>query len=177
MPLVFKTDPDWPSDVWINGVGVLRPHGQNAIAVSDAADVMTELQEKDELGRVKTDEAGAPVHLSGAQLTAAAKKWADTQQALVAANVKDAELETLTAPDVPDRPPADEVGADEYARFYEGLETANTPGGPQGYVIPPPGLAEPVDIPLPAPTHPAAAPADAAGSLSPQTESKEGGQS
>jgi hypothetical protein len=177
MPLVFRTDADWPNDVWINGVGVLRPHGENAIAVSDAADVMTELQEKDELGRVKTDEAGAPVRLSGAQLTAAAKGWVENQQALVAVNVKEAELEELTAPTVPDRPPAVEVGAAEYARYYEGLETANTPGGPEGYVIPPPGLAEPVDVPSPAPSYPAAAPADAAGSLSPQTESKEGGQS
>jgi hypothetical protein len=137
---------------------------------------MAELQEKDELGRVRVDDDGAPIPLSGAQLTSAAKKWAEDHQAVVTASVKDAEFEKLTAPVVPDRPPLDEVGSEEFARYYEGLETSNTPGGPQGYVVAPPGLAAPTDVPSPAPTVAPGATTEAAGSV-PHTETLEGGKS
>lgn len=74
---VFKTTSDHHSDVEIVGAGVAGAYGNGGVPVETAARTMPELQEKDAQGRLKLDENGAPIPLTGSKLTAAAKDWAD----------------------------------------------------------------------------------------------------
>lgn len=83
MPQVFQTKKGGRA-IGIEGVGGLAANGGSSLSVEDAAKTMSELQEKDDVGRVILDKDGQPKPLTGAELTKAAKEWAESQDLEVA---------------------------------------------------------------------------------------------
>lgn len=92
---VFRTESDFPYEVHILGVGTLLPKGQNAIDVEHASRFMTELVEKDEDGRVKRSDQGGHIPLTGKELTAAAKAWAERIKGVETVTLKSEQVEKL----------------------------------------------------------------------------------
>ena len=123
MAHVIRTDKNSAHDVEILGVGLLGAGGKGGISVEHAALRMSELQETDAEGRLKLDKDGNPIPLSGAKLTAAAKKYAEDHN-LAFENINEEKLsslaEELGAP--PNRPPAHEVARAAYQENFGGKE-------------------------------------------------------
>lgn len=110
--LVFKTTDDAAHPVEILGVGSLGPNGKGGVSVEQAALWMSELQEKDEVGRVVLDEHNMAKPLTGKKLADAAKELADAR-GWKTASIADEKVATLPLEwgGAPDRPPAHEVAA------------------------------------------------------------------
>ena len=92
---VFRTESDFPEQIQILGVGLLLPHGKNAIEVEHAAARMTELSKKDKDGKLVVDEQGAWTPLTGKELTAAAKAWAERIQGVEVTTLKEADVDKM----------------------------------------------------------------------------------
>ena len=89
---VFRTESDFPEQIQVLGVGLLLPHGQNAISVEAASARMSELSKKDKDGKLIVNEQGGWEPLTGKALTAAAKDWADRINGVEVATLKEEEL-------------------------------------------------------------------------------------
>lgn len=87
----FATPDHYNYEIQIAGVGVAGPNGQGAIPIERAAQVMPELQERDERGYPIVDEDGQVRPLSGSKLDAAAKAFADAR-GLVVRNISEEKL-------------------------------------------------------------------------------------
>lgn len=129
MPLVFKTHEDSPDRVDIVGAGSLFPFGKGGVPVADAAQVVSELQEKNPDGSLKYDDDGEPIPLTGAKLTSAAKSFAD-ERGFTTVNVAEADATrpalAADAGTAPDPQPLVEAGREDYAYTYgDGLTTVN----------------------------------------------------
>jgi hypothetical protein len=129
VPLLFKTADDDPNRVDIVGAGVLFPFGKGGVVVSNASDVLPELQEKADDGSLKLDDNGEPIPLTGAALTKAAKEFAE-QRGFTTVNVPEDKIAGLPqdAGMPPDRPPMAECGHEDYVRMFgsDGLVPVNT---------------------------------------------------
>ena len=127
MPLVFKTRKDDPADTEIIGVGVLPANGKGGIPVEQAALRMIELQEKDPWGQPVLDQDGEPKTLSGSELTAAAKAFAEAR-GLETTNVSEDKLAGLRVEGgaLPELPPAGETSKELGAILYPEQEPVNT---------------------------------------------------
>jgi hypothetical protein len=120
---VFKTKKDATHDVELLGVGLLGAGGKGGAEIEAASQTMSELQEQDEQGRLVLDDDGNPTPLTGAKLTSAAKKFAEERDLEVVSVADDKVAELPQEMGVkPDRPPAAEIAAENYAQVYEGLE-------------------------------------------------------
>jgi hypothetical protein len=117
-PTIFVTNDDAPYSVELAGVGVIGGSGKGGIPVERAAQRIPELQ----------DDNGDP--LSGSQLTAAAKRFADAR-GLACRSVKEIDEEALTiaAGGFPRGPTIEEIASKAAARdaaFWEADQTART---------------------------------------------------
>lgn len=93
---VFRTEADFPEQIQILGIGLLKPRGGNAIPIEDAAmKGMSELSKKDKDGKLLLNEQDGPIALSGKELTAAAKAWADRIQGVEVATLKESEVDKM----------------------------------------------------------------------------------
>lgn len=93
---VFRTEADFPEQIQILGVGLLKPRGENALPVEDAAARgMSELSKKDKDGKLVLNDQGGPIPLTGKELTAAAKAWADRIHGLEVSTLKEAEISKM----------------------------------------------------------------------------------
>lgn len=131
MPLVFKTHEESPEAVDIAGVGVLGANGKGGVPIERAAQVMSELQEQEEDGTLRTREnpdtgLDEPIPLTGPKLREAARRVAE-ERGWDVVNLKEDEIASLPqemgAPE--DRPPLADVAAADYARYYGGVEPVN----------------------------------------------------
>lgn len=94
---VFKTEKDFPDQIQILGVGLLMPHGRNGVDIEQAAKSMTELSKKDKDGKLVLNEQGGLIPLTGKELNAAAKAFAERIQGMEVASLKEAEMEKMRA--------------------------------------------------------------------------------
>ena len=94
---VFKTEKDFPEQIQILGVGLLLPKGQNGIDVEHASKSMTELSKKDKDGKLVKDEQGGLVPLTGKELTAAAKAFAERVDGIELVSIKESEMDKMRA--------------------------------------------------------------------------------
>lgn len=119
---VFRTHEDAEQPTEIVGVGTLGAGGQGGVPVEQAAQHMTELQEKDKQGRLVTDEYGRGKPLTGKKLADAAREVAK-QRGWRVSSVADDKLATLAeeAGSTPDRPPAEEVARQAYEDLQKHL--------------------------------------------------------
>jgi hypothetical protein len=116
---VFKTEEDALYPVHIVGAGSLGPEGKGGVPIEKAALGMTELQEKDEEGRVVLDDEGQPKPLSGNKLREAARELAEARGWRIVNMAEEKVAELPHEWGVPaDRPPAAEVAAEAYERIY-----------------------------------------------------------
>ena len=109
---VFRTESDFPEQIQILGVGLLLPNGQNAVDVEFASTRMSELSKKDKDGKLIVDDQGGWKPLTGKELTAAAKAWADRIPGVEVATLKEAELRSMGVRT--DFGPEDTLAAAEY---------------------------------------------------------------
>jgi hypothetical protein len=135
MAMVFKSQSDSSQAVELVGVGVLYPGGRGGVPVERAAEVMTELQEKNADGSLSLDEDGNPIPLTGSKLTAAAKAFAEARD-LDVVNLNDDKIAGLPAEigTPPDRPPAAESAMADY-RHQFGTDEPWDPGTTGGGVL------------------------------------------
>ena len=128
---VFKTKKGHTSPVEIVGVGVLGPNGEGGAVLENAAASMSELQEKDEFGRLKFGEDGLPIPLTGAKLQAAGKEFAESR-GLELVSYSDEKVQGLAAErgELPDFPAESlaEAGQSIYAQMH-GTEPIEHDGG------------------------------------------------
>lgn len=113
MPLVFKTEEEYPATVQFVGVGVAPANGKGGVLVEEAAKAMTQLQS---IG-------GVP--LEGKELLDAAQRLANSVDGLTVADEKKVDLRAMAreagALTVTD-PPADQVARERYLRTYGHLD-------------------------------------------------------
>lgn len=121
MGKAFRTAPGSDTTVELANVGYLGAGGKGAVPLAAAAQLMPELQARNDDGSLALDDNGNPRPLGGAALSNAAEKFA-AARGLVVADITDEELAAVPAelglP--PDRPPANEVADAEYERVYGG---------------------------------------------------------
>jgi hypothetical protein len=119
MAMVFKSADDASDHTELVGVGTLFPGARGGIPVERAAEVMSELQEKNADGSLRLDENGNPIPLSGSKLTAAAKAFAELRGIQVA-NLNEDKIAALPAEvgQPPDRPPAAEAAKADFRAMY-----------------------------------------------------------
>jgi hypothetical protein len=144
MPLVFKTHSDSTERTDIVGAGVLFPYAKGGVVVSEAANVLPELQEKNPDGSLKLDADGNAIPLTGSKLTAAAKEFADSR-GFTTVNASERDIDTLAEEVGVAADPVDAIEAAkaDYARTYgDGLETVNN--DPEALVNPEPGDGVPI---------------------------------
>lgn len=118
MALVFKTKKGDPP-IEIMGAGVVGGDALGGVLVEDAALVMRELQETDDLGYAKPDKHGRIVPLKGAALRKAAEEFAESR-GLEVEDVSDKKLQQLREEaGVPaPRPPLVEIAKERYKQVY-----------------------------------------------------------
>jgi hypothetical protein len=145
---VIRTTEDQNDNVTIAGLGELMANGQSAFRVEDAALVMSELQERDEFGRLKLSN-GNPIPLKGTALNEAAKAWAQ-RFGLEVANVKEADIPDWSRGAAPDGTDLMEL-AEQTARARAGLPVLNDASKPARDIVnrgePAPMAAPPNVIP------------------------------
>lgn len=91
MPQAFRMKKGAES-IEIAGVGVLDADAGNSISLEEAALTMAELQEQNADGSLKLDKHNNPKPLTGAELTKAAREWADAHDGIEVVQVSKEDL-------------------------------------------------------------------------------------